>query len=247
MYVIDRPFKVQRVSPWLLVMLVVVIGCTPSYHLAPDAGPQLGTVKRVVLLPPEVNVYELSTGGVREKMDEWSELARRNVVQSLFGSVAFMKGATVCSLETDRLSSAQIQNLKETTSLHDVVDASICQHTYGDYAFDDKVKRFDYTLGPEVRGIDSTADVYIIVTGVDHISSSSRKAAQAGAVVLGALLGFGVAPSGGVTAMTLSIVDASTGRVLWHSLRGSAGNHDLRNPASTSALVRDLFKNFPLK
>jgi hypothetical protein len=41
------------------------------------------TIKTVALLPPSVKVYELSAGGTRERMDEWSEIARHNVVAAI--------------------------------------------------------------------------------------------------------------------------------------------------------------------
>jgi hypothetical protein len=91
------------------------------------------------------------------------------------------------------------------------------------------------------------ADALLFVRGVDSIATAGRKAVQAGSVILGALVGVQVTPNLGVTAVNLALVDADTGDVLWYNFHASAGDHDLRNPIDTTAMVMDILKDFPIK
>jgi hypothetical protein len=47
--------------------------------------------------------------------------------------------------------------------------------------------------------------------------------------------------------VNLALVDANTGEVLWFNFHASAGDHDLRNPVDTTALIMDILKDFPIK
>ena len=140
-------------------------------------------------------------------------------------------------------------NLEQTAALFEAVNSSIIIHTYGQpvHRFPEKIQNFDYTLGPEVRQLSGQTDALLFVRGVDNIATAGRKAVQAGSVILGALVGVQVTPNMGVTAVNLALVDANTGEVLWFNFHASAGDHDLRNPVDTTALVMDILKDFPIK
>jgi hypothetical protein len=139
-------------------------------------------------------------------------------------------------------------NFEETAALFDAVSSSIIFHTYGPpvHRFPEKITNFDYALGPEVGALADDTDALLLVSGIDHISTTGRKALQAGTMILGALVGVAVTPQGGVTSIRIALVDAGTGELLWFNWHGSAGDHDLRNPIQTRELVMSLLKDFPL-
>ena len=65
----------QRAVPLTLVLaLGLLAGCAIApYRAHPQFEERSRTIKTVALLPPDVKVYRLTAGGVRELMDEWSE------------------------------------------------------------------------------------------------------------------------------------------------------------------------------
>ena len=80
----------QRGFSLLLAAVVIVAGCTagPSarvhYTLKQDPGSR--PLQQIVLLPVDVDVYELSAGGVGEEVPEWSSRAETNVRSALLVS-----------------------------------------------------------------------------------------------------------------------------------------------------------------
>ncbi len=75
----------------------------------------------------------------------------------------------------------------------------------------------------------------------DQISTAGRKALFVAATLLGAV------PNYGATIVCMALVDASTGEILWYNYHGSRGDQDLRDPIKTTAVVKKLFRDFPVK
>jgi hypothetical protein len=145
------------------------------------------------------------------------------------------------TLYADSLSKEVESNLEQTQALFDAVDASIIIHTYGplEQRFPEKIEDFDYTLGPEVKELAEQADALLLVSCVDHISSEGRKVLMVTAAILGVYV------QGGITAVSIALVDANSGSMLWYNFKGSGGAHDLRDPESAKSLVKDVLKDFP--
>ncbi|HEX6828901.1 MAG TPA: hypothetical protein VF104_07975, partial [Burkholderiales bacterium] len=86
---IGSAHAVRRGTRLLLSMaalLVALAACsTPTTYLArplaEPAGPRLP--KKVLVVPPDVNVVEVSIGGVGEKDAEWSRQTRENLLVAL--------------------------------------------------------------------------------------------------------------------------------------------------------------------
>ena len=88
-------------------------------------------------------------------------------------------------------------------------------------------------------------DAVLFVSCVDHIATAGRKAVQAGSIILGALVGVSMTPNMGITSISIALVDADSGSILWYNVHRSGGDHDLRNPITTTTLVKQLLKDFP--
>ena len=77
--------------------------------------------------------------------------------------------------------------MEDTQALFEAVSASVLLHTYSrstwirkydsDQTFPEKLKNFDYSLGPEVQRLAklANADALLFTSGVDHISTGGRK------------------------------------------------------------------------
>jgi hypothetical protein len=155
----------------------------------------------------------------------------------------------VKAFEETLLSEDRKSNLEETKALFDAVNHSIIVHTYGtpEQRFSDKIKDFNYSLGPEVQELARDVDALLFVSCSDQIATAGRKAVQVGSVILGALVGIQVTPRYGATNISVALVDANTGSILWYNYHGSRGVDDLRNPINTTTLVKQLFKDLPIK
>ena len=173
--------------------------------------------------------------------DEWCSKSRDNVeeatIKCLHDKLADVKPTPV---------NGEVQEeLEEVYALYKAVSTSIQLHIYGPFGFPEKKKNFDYSVGSIKRILETLgADVLIFVYGSDEISTSGRKALQAGAVAIGLLTGVIVIPRGGITEVSVGTVDAS-GSILWYNVKRAEGGYDLRNRESAINLLTEILSDFP--
>jgi hypothetical protein len=240
------------ISKLLKLFLVISIftGCVtaPNYRSNPQLSEKIETAKRIVLIPLRTDVYQLTAGGVKEKMDEWTMQAKRNVMTAIKDELERKPLLFIKPFEELLLSSEKEANLYETSALYDAVSSSIMFHTYGQQPnlFPEKINNFDYSLGPEINELVGDVDAVLFVSCVDHIATAGRKAVQAGSMILGALVGVSITPNYGNTTISIALVDADSGFIMWYNVHSSGGDHDLRNPMNTTTLVKQLLKDLPI-
>ena len=240
---------VSRTFLFLLVFSVFA-GCAsvPDYRSSPQLSEKVDTTKRIILIPLKTDVYQITAGGVKEKMDEWTLQAKRNVMTAIEDELKTKPMLFTKAFEESLLSMEKKDNLGETSALYDAVSSSIMFHTYGlpEHRFQEKITNFDYSLGPEIQELAGDVDAVLLVSCVDHVATAGRKALQAGGVILGALVGAYVGPEMGVTTISIALVDANSGFILWYNMHSSGGDHDLRDPINTTTLVKILLEDFPI-
>lgn len=221
----------------------------PQFRSHPRLNEKLGQTRTITVIPLNIDVYQLSAGGVKEKIDEWCFQARRNVLTAVEEELKLIPLLNLKSFSEAIMSEDQKSNLEQTSALFDAINSSIIFHTYGppEQLFPEKIQNFDYSLGPEVREFSEQTDALLFVRAVDNISTAGRKALQAGSVLLGALVGVAVSPNVGITLVSIAVVDAQSGDILWYNYHGSGGDHDLRNPTNTTILVKEILSSFPLR
>lgn len=214
--------------------LAAMSAINPAFSQNLEARP-----KKVVLLPPQVFVFELSAGGVPTRMADWEATARDNLIT-----------ATTRQAQDSRLfelvpapapTSAALDQLDAHIGLYDRVAQSVFVYGRGEQdAWAHKKYEFDYTVGPGLGFLreQTGADAALIILGADFISSGERKAA----FVVGLLLG--VALPLGQSFITAGLVDLKTGDVQWMSFDSSA-SLDTRNPADVDAIMRALYQTYP--
>ncbi len=249
---IDKMKKIGFVSVCLLLA-----GCAmvPPYRANPSLEARTKGIKTVAILPPRVDVFQIDAGGVREKIDEWSTQAKKNLEDAVRAELQRRTGFLITPHSQESLPEEVKSNLEETYSLFDAVNTAILLHTYFDnpnYRFEEKIVNFDYSLGKEVKGLaNEGVEILLLVNGTDHIWTGGRQALQAVAVILGlgasVATGIVVMPAlGGGTAVNVALVDARSGDILWYNVTQSGGGIDLRDPQSAADLVKDLLENFPI-
>jgi len=195
--------------------------------------------KKVVLLPPQVFVFELSAGGVPTRMPEWETAARSNLVTA--ATRLARESGPFDVVPTPPLGSTDLDTLDAHIGLYDRVAQSVFVYGRGDQtAWAHKKNEFDYTLGPGLAFLreQTGADAALIVLGSDFISSGGRKAAFIAGLALGIVMPLGQ------SFITAGIVDLKTGDVQWMSF-DSSSSMDTRKPADVDSLMRSLYQTWP--
>ncbi len=239
-------------SSWFLAAILagfLFSGCvTPFSRTNPIATVRSLNIKRVVLLPPKIDVFELGAGGVKEKIDDWSQKASDNIAAALIENLGAKPGVQAARFSSEAGPPYLKAALTDTDLLYDAVNRSILLHSYGQQPNYFEGHPFQLSLGQEISQLKiSEADAFILVRGSDEISSAGRKALQGATMIAAAALGVIVIPQPGFTMVSMALVDANDGTLLWHALHRGRGGTDLREPASAASMVRAALADFPVQ
>ncbi len=195
--------------------------------------------KKVVLLPPQVFVFELSAGGVPTRMADWEATARDNIATA---ATRLARESGLFELvPTPPLAAVDLDQIDAHIGLYDRVAQSVFVYGRGDQAaWAHKKNEFDYTVGPGLAFLreQTGADAALIVLGSDFISSGGRRAAFIAGLALGIVMPLGQ------SFITAGVVDLKTGDVQWMGF-DSSSSMDSRKPADIDALMRDLYQTWP--
>jgi hypothetical protein len=248
---VDRATWVSFVAPvrhlirgigGYLLLPAVLVGCTQTDSLTTSQTFQrpAGTA-RVLLMPPDVELYELLASGLQEPQAAWTDAAKRNVEAALADALR-PKNAELLPYLTPTADPAVERRHTQLIKLHDAVGYSILAYQYGGLnQLPVKKGKFDWTLGSEASLLQREfgADYALFVFLRDSYSSEGRKALIVGM----ALLGIGV--SGGSQVGFASLVDLKTGNIVWFN-RLISTTGDLRTPEPAREAVEELLRNQPL-
>jgi hypothetical protein len=226
-----------------LILVAASVLATPALAAMSAVNPALtenpaARPKKVMLLPPQVFVYELSAGGVPTRMADWEATARDNLVTAA-NRLAHEAGFEL--LPAPALDAQLGDQLEAHMGLYERVAQSVFVYGRGDQdAWAHKQNEFDYTLGPGLAFLreQTGADAALIVLGSDYISSGGRRAAFIAGLALGVIMPLGQ------SFITAGIVDLTTGDVLWMSFDSSA-TMDSRTRTDVDALMHDLYATWP--
>ncbi len=221
--------------PLFLVSAAAWSQTPDSRNLAPGfAGLPKGT--EVVVMQPDIELFNLSAGGVQEPKADWTEAAQKHVQSALRNK------ATGLGVKLRELAEKDADELAEINALHAAVARSIALHHIrgGAFALPTKEGKLDWSLDSAVAPIrqKTSSDYALFIWMRDSYASAERKAAMV------ALALFGVGITGGFQIGYASLVDLKTGQVLWFNqlVRGSG---DLREAEPANESVTALMKNFP--
>jgi hypothetical protein len=232
-----------------LVTTVSITGCanqSTSIGKGVSQQPERPLPHRILLAKPDIRVHEISTGGIVEKVDEWSDKASDEAAKSL---ESLAQSTNMFELvQPSKLTDAERVTLEQYSALYILVagSANLAQHSPFD-AWKKRAGDFDYTLGPGLADVakNEKIDAVVFLVGTDHISSSGRKAAMVAGIFLAAFTGIALIPASVPSFLTAGVVDMRTGDVLWFSTETRSGSGDLRDPAYVKTVVDDLFKTYP--
>lgn len=244
--------------PRIILGLAIALLLTPAFAQGEMQGhPKLAAsaplIKRIAVLPPQIDLFELGAGGNQEKMDDWGQTAVANVRKALAAEFAKREHLQVTEFDPERLSGSQRDVYNETLLLYELVSGSIIRHAFNVQQaphqqrlspfFPEKARDFTFSLGKELSDLASDVDAYLIVRGFDQRSSVGRKALGVGRTLVAAALGVVAVPQGGGNLFTAALIDAKTGDILWFTKTPKP--FDLREPEDATKLALEFMMDLP--
>lgn len=235
---------------WALALLVVLAaalltGCVSTQvRTARDStGAPVAVSGRVVLVEPDIELYEVLAGGAQEPRRAWTDTARA-LYPRMARTTLEARGLEV--VPDFRLPTAADDPLRQLYLLNQAVSISILQYSRANTSTSSGLRnkrgQFDWTLGPGVAALrEATGADYALFTYVrDSYSSGGRVAMR----VIGFLL-LGGDVGGGYQIGLASLVDLRTGQVVWHNLLVDQTG-DLRDEAGARETTEDLLKGLAM-
>jgi hypothetical protein len=203
----------------------------------------------IMLMRPDVQVGELAAGGLPTPNADWTKAAREHLANALSAN---QKKRNIDFKIVSPSTPEGEQVVADYEGLHRAVANSIVEFAYGSKLPTKKGKTkkdhvFDWTLGPGTQQIgDLTGGNYaLFFFARDNFASASRKAMQV-AGMLGCIVGACVIVSGGQHVAYASLVESSTGNVVWFNiLRGSKG--DVREADGAQSMVDAIMDSMPTR
>ncbi len=198
----------------------------------------------IVLMRPDTDVGELQGGGLPQPNADWTKAAREHLVAALAAN-AKAKGLDLKVIDEQSGEAGQL--VADYTALHKAVADSVIQHKYYGAKLPTKKDRFDWTMGPGAAKLGdlSGGNYALFLYTRDNFATASRKAMQVMGG-LGCLVGFCMIVTGGQHVAYASMVELSTGNVVWFNvLRGSKG--DVREKDGAQNMVDAIMASMPTR
>lgn len=201
---------------WRILLLVMLSGCclngctAPLVRVNPLFSGAEKAMNRILVIPPEIHLVELMPGGGRLDLDDTSRMAAADVRHAI---AAQLNGNGYIALTADD-ATLQRKDCRSLVSLFRAVNHAIRLHVFGPQVFPEKVRQFDYQLGP-----------------VDGILSSHGAD--------GLLLALGRQTPGAGPAdnwLSIALVDPE-GHILWYAIQYGAEAVDFQGADRIRALV----------
>jgi len=208
-----------------------------SKNLAPGFT-SLPRGSTVLLAPTDIELFEISAGGVAAPRADWTAMAR----QLIHAEIEHRRGQL--GVQTVELDEATADEFGELLSLHAAVSRAIATHHFGGVPLPTKSGQLDWSFGDAMKPLQQrTGAGYCLFIWVrDGYSSASRSAV----IAITSILSLGTyIPGGGKQSAYASLVDLDSGRVLWFNLL-ARGSGDLRQANTAVETVDELLKNFPV-
>jgi hypothetical protein len=226
----------------LSLLVAALLGCaqTSGFHTAGGFTPTTPTAQ-VLLIPPDIELYEITAGGLAEPKANWTKAASGHVFDAL-NQFLRQREDTLVVYRPPSNDPENMRAYEQLLKLHAAVGQTILIHKYNSlYSLPTKAETFDWSLGDSVDPLYESynAEYALFIFLRDSYASGERIAV----IVAAALLGAGV--SGGNQVGFATLVDLSSGDIVWFNLLFRQAG-DLRTPAAAQEAVTQLLKGIPL-
>jgi hypothetical protein len=240
MLMLVRAFKIMAA----FMMMSLAVACTTTQTRVAKSLPERPTAGTAILvLKPDIELSLLTASGLQEPNSQWSREALTNIQTSLNSALQGRQQRFV-PLDPDGIVTGRSNQILR---LHDAVANSILAFNYGIVSLPTrKSSDFNWTLGPgamelaRAAATDTDAKYALITFGRGSYSSGGRWAMA----IAGAALGASV-PMGGQQ-IYASLVELSTGKIVWFNVATAGPQDDMRKPEGAQGLITTLMKDVPL-
>ena len=243
----------------ILVLALVYVWCGNAIAAgsaktaAGQHGEQIRIQGSLVIIEPDIELTEVTAGGLQEPRREWTDAARRNYPEGVKQLLSRENGPRISTFDIPD-DTAPGSRLGQVLRLNQEVAMSIAQYSATGSVLATKKDPLtgkpllDWQLGQGVQEIRQlTGADYALFTYVrDSYASSGRTALRTFALIAGAAMGAYVDIGGGVQVGVASVVDLRTGQVVWHNLMVRQSG-DLRDAEGARAAVKQLLEDLPLR
>lgn len=246
-------FRQQIVRLSLLVLLAVTsTACVSTKAMRAAGGGAVRENPRVLMMPPDVVVLEITTAGVSIPRADWTDTAENVLTEVAGESVAARRGELVSyrppadhdDMPVDRRHLPAIR-------LHQVVLNSILLYNYqgssgggsrGPTLVTKDRDALDWTLGPTVTPLRAQYDAdYMLFLVYRQASSNAGRAA----VTAAAFALFGAISPTSQTIGLASLVDLHTGDIVWTNVLKGA-QIEVGEPEGLRKKMREMLQDLPL-
>jgi hypothetical protein len=201
----------------------------PGFESLPKGG-------TILIMPTDIELFEISAGGILEPKADWSAAAAKHFRAALDAKRKKLDMKSVFLSEQDADETAEIN------ALHAAVAHAISMHHFGPGFLNLPTKegKLNWSMGESVRELkDKTGAEYAFFSWIrDSYASGERVAAM----IILALLGVGL--GGGQQIGYASLVDLNTGNILWFN-RLARISGDLREAEKAHETLDALLEGFP--
>ena len=226
----------------IFFVFLTAIGCAQTSVLIHD-GESFTTdaEHRVLLMPPDIELYEMTMAGMLEPRADWTASALKHVAEAIKQQLKTHRDTIILYKEPAE-GTSEFKDRQQLIKLHEVVGASIMRHQYpGPLQLPTKAENFEWTLGQGTKKLQDEFDAHygLFVYMRDSYASAERVVLMIGM----AALGVGI-PLGQQVGFA-SLVDLKTGDVVWFN-RLFSESGDLRELRLARDSVQNLLDDFPL-
>jgi hypothetical protein len=228
----------RRVAIVSLVLGVVGCAAMPQARIENLKRPR--PEAHIVVMPLDVELSELSAGGLAEPNAAWTKAANAHMYTALRAETA-LRQARLIESEPDPAGGGMPSRQHQIVKLHQAVGTAMLVHGFVlPMALPTKNNKLDWTLGPAVSDLRDRyqADYALFI----YVRDSYTSAGRAAVIFLGAMLG--VAIPGGVQIGFASLVDLESGDIVWFN-RLARPSGDLRTAEAARETVGVLLKGLP--
>jgi len=226
-------------APVNLFFLLLLALAQPLYAQSSNRAPGFDAIQKgstIVIMPPNIELFELSAGGILEPKADWTAAATK------YFRAALEEKRKSLGVKSVLLTERDADEVAEINALHAAVARAIALHYFGPDSMHLPTKngKLDWSMGESVRPIkEKTGADYAFFSWIrDSYASSERVATMIGLAILGVGVG------GGVQVGYASLVDLNSGQILWFN-RLVRGSGDLREPEKAAETLETLLQDFP--
>ena len=218
-----------------ILLLAMLAGCaSDTTRQVPQLRREVGTNPNIVVMPLDVELAEMTAGGMREPNAEWTDAAHANIRTAL-EQRARAHNVRLVQFNPDGGTAEEQKVSTEMVALHRAVGMAALTNYFLGPKLPNKDGKFDWSLGPQAAAIARAqgADYALFLFVRDSYASAGRVA------VIAVYALFGVGVPGGSQIGFASLVDLKTGDIVWFNwLQRASG--DLRTPQAAAETVQAL-------